>query len=125
MTDPLASLQALGAALSRAAPAVHADVLALRALNPDAPTADDPHVAEWHAYYRALENRPHHGAPRNVGARWWCRWCSAFVSSETAPCAKCRDHGPHAWGEDAPTTGNAQRRARLRATHKRRNRGKQ
>lgn len=61
------------------------------------------------------EARAGHGG----GARWWCGSCSAFVR-EAEPCRKCRHAGPHVYGEDAPGTGNAARRARLRAEHRRR-----
>ncbi|HET9598623.1 MAG TPA: hypothetical protein VFP65_23805 [Anaeromyxobacteraceae bacterium] len=57
-----------------------------------------------------------------VLARWRCRNCSGFVREESAECSRCHDRGPHTYGEDAPTAGNAQRRARLRRDQKRRRR---
>lgn len=51
-------------------------------------------------------------------ARHRCRACSGFVAATMADCARCGERGPHAYGEDAPTTGNAPRRARLRAVQR-------
>lgn len=60
------------------------------------------------------------GAPKNVGPRFWCMQCSAFVAGEHAECAKCRHTGPHHFGEDSPTTGSADRRARLKREQRKR-----
>ncbi len=117
MVDPPdtlnARLRALGAAMR--APAVPVDVSGLRLLlKPEERSAED---LEWTRYLRALERDEH---PTIRTSRWWCRSCSAFVREESAMCGKCRDRGPHVYGEQAPTTGNAQRRARLRADQQRR-----
>jgi hypothetical protein len=127
MTDPVASLRAMGAALESAAPPVVHDPAIERlrmVLQPDASPADTltDETRAWHAYYRQIERDISTGAPRNVGPRWWCRMCSAFVREESCMCAKCRDRGPHWWGEEPRNTGNRARRARLRATHKQRHR---
>jgi len=61
-----------------------------------------------------------HGMP--PVARWWCGQCAAFIAWPTSRCRKCRHDGPHHYGEDAPTTGNARRRARLYREHRKRNR---
>lgn len=95
------------------------------AMTPDAAHAptdeleelDAAHAAEWAAYCSTLTARSEYGAPRNVGARWWCA-CGAFVSSPSSMCAKCCSWGPHVFGEDSPLAGNATRKARLRSVQR-------
>jgi hypothetical protein len=92
-----------------------AAIAARRALNP---AYRDPwELAERERH--TLLGAPSRSTP-GIGARWWCRSCSGFVSGELAECGKCRDHGPHSFGEDSPLAGNAPRRARLRADQQRR-----
>jgi hypothetical protein len=82
----------------------------------DLPALDADHQAEWDAYLRTLTRPSGLDSPKNVGARWWCG-CGGFVASSTALCMRCHSWGPHTFGEDNPLTGNAARRARLRASH--------
>lgn len=93
-----------------------------RCLEDRARAGDRDAWAELEFRLERRESRPAYGAPRNVGGRWWCSCCSGFVSGQHAECGKCRHRGPHHFGEDAPTAGNAERRQRLRQAQRARKR---
>lgn len=57
---------------------------------------------------------------RSVGARWWCRQCFAYVRGESSTCARCRDAGPHDFGEESNAPGFSARRDRLKREQRRR-----
>jgi hypothetical protein len=118
MSDPLAALRTVGDAVRAASPEPLDLTELVAILRPDARPQDETRGDCWLPDLYT----PTRGAPRT--SRWWCRACSAFVAGEQADCGRCRDRGPHTYGEDAPTTGNAARRARLRSDQRKRRRTK-